>query len=76
VITEVSINNVAQGLTALNSAATKWNGTSPVFVALSAIAWNMTPTMVNRLVSLLGPQYEVVRADVFFKLLRQTLGSS
>jgi hypothetical protein len=76
VVTQVQINNVAQGQTALASAANSWPGSSPLFVALSAIAWNMTPTTVTQLAPSLGPQYEVVRADVFFKLLRQTLGSA
>lgn len=62
VITDVSISNVAQGLTALNNAAAKWNGTSPLFVALSAISWTMTPTMVKSLVSSLGPQYAGVES--------------
>jgi hypothetical protein len=76
VITQVGINNVTQGLTALAAAAKNWTGSNPVFVALSAIAWNMMPTDINNLVALSGPQYEVVRADVFFKLLHQSLGNS
>jgi hypothetical protein len=34
------------------------------------------PTYVVNLVGSLNPQFEVVRADIFFQLLRQTLGTS
>jgi hypothetical protein len=76
VVTQVSITSIAQGQTALAKAAQSWNGTSPLFVAISVIAWNMAPTDVNNLVASLGSQYQVERADVFFKLLRETLGTS
>ncbi len=76
VITQVGISTVAQGQAALASATQNWNGTSPLFVALGVLAWNMAPTDVNTLVSSLGSQYEVVRADVFFELLRSSLGNA
>src|SRR5581483_7430284 len=74
VMTQVGISTAAQGQSALATATQNWNGNRPLFVALGVLAWNMTPTDVNTLVSSLGPQYEVVRADVFFELLRKTLG--
>jgi hypothetical protein len=76
VITQVGISTVAQGQAALASAIQGWNGSSPLFVALGVLAWNMTPTDVNTLVASLGSQYEVVRADVFFELLRNSLGKT
>jgi hypothetical protein len=74
VMTQVGISTVADGQAALASATQGWNGNSPLFVALGVLAWNMVPTDVNTLVSSLGSQYEVVRADVFFELLRKSLG--
>jgi GxGYxYP putative glycoside hydrolase C-terminal domain/GxGYxYP_N second domain/GxGYxYP third domain/GxGYxYP_N 1st domain len=74
VFTQVGISTVADGQSALASATQGWNGSSPLFVALGVLAWNMAPTDVNNLVASLGSQYEVVRADVFFKLVRKTLG--
>jgi GxGYxYP putative glycoside hydrolase C-terminal domain/GxGYxY sequence motif in domain of unknown function N-terminal len=74
VITQVGISTVAEGQSALASATQNWNGSSPLFVALGVLAWNMAPSDVNSLVSSLGSQYEVLRADVFFKLLRKSLG--
>lgn len=73
-MTQVGISTVAEGQAALASATQGWNGASPLFVALGVLAWNLAPTDVNSLVSSLGSQYEVVRADVFFELLRKSLG--
>jgi hypothetical protein len=74
VMTQVGISTVAQGQAALANATQTWNGSSPLFVALGVLAWNMAPTDVSNFVSSLGSQYEVVRADVFFELLRKSLG--
>jgi GxGYxYP putative glycoside hydrolase C-terminal domain/GxGYxY sequence motif in domain of unknown function N-terminal len=74
VITQVGISTVAEGQAALASATQNWNGSSPLFVALGVLAWNMAPSDVNNLVASLGSQYQVVRADVFFKLFRKSLG--
>lgn len=74
VFTQVGISSVAQGQTALTNATQNWDGSSPLFVALGVLAWNMVPTDVNNLVASLGSQYEVVRADVFFQLVRKSIG--
>ena len=76
VVTQVGISTVAQGQALLAAAAQSWNGASPRFIALGLLAWDMTPTDVITLASSLGASYEVVRADVFFGLLRETLGLS
>ena len=47
-----------------------WEGQSPLFVAAGLLAWNMTPTDANTLASSLGPEFEIVRGDVFFRLYR------
>lgn len=72
-MTQVGISSVVEGQAALASATQGWDGKSPLFVALGVLAWNMTPTDVNNLVSSLGSQYHVVRADAFFKLLARSL---
>ncbi len=76
VMTQVGISTVGDGQAALAAATQSWNGDSPLFVALGVLAWNMAPTDVSSLVSSLGTQYEVVRADVFFELIRKTLRHS
>lgn len=69
VFTQVGVGSVDDGLNALANATKNWDGNSPFFVAIGILAWNMTPTDVNQLVASLGSQYEVVRADTFFKLI-------
>lgn len=73
VFTQVGISTISQGQTALANATQNWDGTSPLFVALGVLAWNMTPTDVKNFVATLGPQYEIVRGDVFFELIDKTL---
>ena len=51
--------------------AESWTGHHPLFAVILVDAWNMTPTDVNTLASSLGTQFEIVRGDVFFNLLRK-----
>ncbi len=74
VMTQVGISSVSDGTKALATATQSWDGNSPLFVALGVLAWNMKPSDVVALVQSLGSQYEVVRADLFFALIRQWLG--
>ncbi len=76
VFTQIGISSVSDGQNALTGATANWNRTSPLFVALGVLAWNMTPTDVNTLAGSLPLQYELVRGDTFFSLLRKTLGRS
>ena len=76
VITQVGIATVEQARAILEAAARSWDGSSPSFVALGMLVGNITPTDVSSAASSLGTQYEIVRADVFFELIRQTLGLS
>jgi hypothetical protein len=76
IITQVGIAAVKQGEAVLAAAARSWDGSSPRFVALGLLVGNITPTDVSSTASLLGAQYEIVRADVFFELIRQALGLS
>ncbi|HEX4216283.1 MAG TPA: GxGYxYP domain-containing protein [Candidatus Dormibacteraeota bacterium] len=76
VITEPNITDAAGGTSIVSSAISGWDGQSPLFVAIMPIAWNMAPTDVVNLVTAidaLNADCEVVRADVFFTLLRQHL---
>ncbi len=73
VFTQIGISSVSDGQTALTNALNGWDGKSPLFVALGVLAWNMAPADVNTLVNSLSSQFEVVRGDVFFKLLKQSM---
>lgn len=74
--TLLGVNDTSSGQTELASVATSWNGTSPLFVAVGIESWNMAPTDVNALVASLGSEFEVLRGDVFFQLLRTAQGGS
>lgn len=74
IVTQIGVSTLSQGQSALEAAAHGWDGASPLFVAIGVLAWNLGPADLDRLVEQLGAQYEVVRGDVFFRLLRQARG--
>jgi len=73
VVTVIGCNAVSDMQNALDSVAAGWDGTSPAFVALGVETWNLGPTDCAPFVQGLGSQYEVVRADAFFSLLRRSM---
>jgi hypothetical protein len=72
VAVDVLVKSVQEGRNAVTRAAEGWDGRSPRFVSLFAGAWEMAPTDIANLESSLsnGP-YQFVRADQYFRLLRQ-----
>ncbi len=73
VFTQVGISTVEEGTAALAKATSNWDGKSPLFVALGVLAWSLIPSDVNTLVNSLEAKYEAVHADVFFRLLKQSI---
>lgn len=73
VTTLLGVEEASSGITQLASIAQSWNGTSPLFVAAGLESWNMMPADAKTLVNSIGSQFEVVRPDVFFQLLQQSL---
>jgi hypothetical protein len=71
IATLLGVNDAGSGTSALSSIAAGWNGSSPLFVAAGLESWNMTPTDAKNMVASLGSQFEVVRPDVFFQLVKQ-----
>jgi hypothetical protein len=71
ITSQVGIASTGDGNNALAAATKDWDGSSPLFVALGVLAWNMTAAQVSDFVAQLGDQYEVVRADTFFDLMQQ-----
>jgi putative glycoside hydrolase with GxGYxYP motif/GxGYxY motif-containing protein len=71
VATLLGVNDLASGQSRLAGVSQAWDGESPLFVAAGLESWNMTPTDANTLASSLGPEFEIVRGDVFFKLYRE-----
>lgn len=74
VVTQVGIGSVDDGHNALGTAVQDWDGNSPLFVGIGVLAWNMGPAQVTELVNGLDDRFVVVRADVFFDLLRASRG--
>lgn len=68
------ISTAQDGKNILEQAKANWDGESPLFVSLGLLAWSMTPTDVVELTKSLGPEFEVVRADQYFELIRKAYG--
>jgi hypothetical protein len=71
VATLLGVNDTGSGTTELTNIAAGWNGTAPLFVAAGLESWNMMPADAKTLVTNIGSQFEVVRPDVWFALLRK-----
>lgn len=76
VTTLLGINDAPSGIPALAAIAAGWDGTAPLFVAAGLESWNILPSDAVTLVNSLGPEFEVVRPDVFFQLMRKAMGNS
>ncbi|WP_276355011.1 GxGYxYP domain-containing protein [Cohnella caldifontis] len=68
------IGTVQDGKNVLEAAKANWDGNSPLFVSLGVLAWSMTPTDVAALNESLGPEFQAVRADQYFSLIREANG--
>jgi len=68
------ISTVQDGKNVLEAAKANWDGQSPLFVSLGILAWSMTPTDILELNRSLGPEFETVRADQYFELVRKAYG--
>lgn len=65
------ISTTQDGLRILEEAKANWDGKSPLFVSLGLLAWSLTPSDMVQLTNQLGEEYEVVRGDHYFSLIRQ-----
>lgn len=64
--------NIANIKAALDSAGASWSGQSPLFVAVQAVAWEVTPSALKALADTYDPnRYVFVRPDHFFMLYRE-----
>ena len=70
VATLMGVNDLQSGITQLAAVASAWDGTSSLFVAAGLESWNMIPSDAVTLVNTIGPDFEVVRPDVFFRMFR------
>lgn len=66
------VGSVQEGIDTLQEAKARWTGDRPLFIAVGLLAWNLNPTDAVILVNRLDPEFEVVLADEFLALLRQS----
>ncbi len=71
-VTLLGVNDLASGKTELAQIGAAWDGSAPLFVAAGLESWNMLPTDAKTLADSLGSQFEIVRGDTFFQMLRAT----
>ncbi|MCJ8007483.1 GxGYxYP domain-containing protein [Lederbergia wuyishanensis] len=70
----LSSSSVGQAKEEIAKATSKWNGESPLFIAMGMLAWSINPADIEEIVKSLGPEFEVVRGDQYFKLVREANG--
>jgi hypothetical protein len=63
------VNNAEDFTRALLSVAFQFDGQRPSFLSLGLLAWNLTPSEVAPLVAGLPPEYQIVGASDFFRLV-------
>jgi hypothetical protein len=60
---------------AITNLAASWSGTSPMFIPVQAVAWDITPANCQTILNSLSPaKYVVVRPDQMFLLYQESLG--
>lgn len=72
----VSIGDEKSGAAALRNISDSWGGRGPLFVAGALAAFDMAPANVSRMVEQLGPEFEIIRPDTWFELLRKMTSNS
>lgn len=68
------VGSVNDAKAAIAKGAEGWDGTSPQFISIGILAWNMNPEAIEEVAQSLGPEYEIVRGDHFFNLIRDANG--
>ncbi|HEX3489907.1 MAG TPA: GxGYxYP domain-containing protein [Streptosporangiaceae bacterium] len=64
-------SSVAEAEQAIAAASAGWTGSTPLFLSIGMLAWNLTPTDVLTVAGSLSDDYVVVRADQYFALARK-----
>lgn len=67
----LGIGDEESGVATLRTISDNWDGRHHLFVAGALAAFDMTPANVSRMVEQLGPEFEVIRPDRWFELLRK-----
>jgi alpha-tubulin suppressor-like RCC1 family protein len=65
-----------QIISAINSAVSGWNGTSPLFIVAQGVSWSLTPSdFLGVVAAFSGSQYQFIRADQLLLLYQQAYGA-
>jgi hypothetical protein len=67
----LSVSSTHGAIEKITQEASDWDGNSPKFISVGVLAWNNTPENIEKIAEGLGSQFEVVRGDQFFQLVRQ-----
>ncbi|TDQ42038.1 GxGYxYP domain-containing protein [Aureibacillus halotolerans] len=59
---------------AIEKATADWDESSPLFISMGMLSWSITPSDIQEIVDSLGAEYEVVRGDQYFDLIREHEG--
>jgi hypothetical protein len=71
------VSTVSNLINSITNTAANWNGSSPQFIAVQAVAWNLTPANCQTVANSLDPaKYVVVRPDQLFLLYQASTGLS
>ncbi|MBS4195609.1 GxGYxYP domain-containing protein [Lederbergia citri] len=70
----LSSSSVGQAKEEIAKATSKWDGESPLFIAMGMLAWGINPSNIEEIAKSLGPEFEVVRGDQYFDLVREANG--
>lgn len=65
------ISTVQDGKDLLTDVKKDWDGKSSKFISIGINAWSMTPSDVLAITESLGPEYQIVKADEYFSLVRK-----
>jgi hypothetical protein len=68
------IHTIAEAQNDIRRQTLAWNHQGPWFVPLYLNSWSLGVTDAVKIASTLGPDYQVVRGDQFFRLMRQAYG--
>ncbi|WP_084782194.1 GxGYxYP domain-containing protein [Bacillus niameyensis] len=70
----LSSSSVREAKEEIAKAARKWDGESPLFIAMGMLSWSITPADIEVIANSLGEEFVVVRGDQYFDLVRQEYG--
>lgn len=66
--------SVVDAETLIDQVSAGWDGSAPRFISILIDGWTMSPSNIVEIASSLGPEYNVIRADQYFELIREASG--